>query len=117
MNNQFALFGEDGRVLRDAGIKAAADHAERVSPSWAERALGYVKEYACYHVEFTGEDCRMFAEAHGFTFPHGRAWGNVMLMAARRGIVKKVGTRQVKNPRAHCAIATLWRRTEVEGSA
>lgn len=98
------------RVLRDAGIKLAADHAERESPGWGELALGYVKEYACYHTEFTGEDCRMYAESRGFEAPpHKRAWGSVLLSAARRRIIKKIGTRQVQNPRAHMAIATLWK--------
>ncbi len=96
--------------FRDAGIKAARDHAEAESPGWGDRALSYVKEYACYHQEFTGEDVRLYSEGKGFEIPpHKRAWGSILRAAVKRGIILKVGTRQVSNPRAHCAIATLWR--------
>lgn len=106
---QLNLF--NGRALRDQGMKLAQEHAEDKSPGWTELALGYVREYCCYHSTFTGEDVRLYAEKRGFTIPpHKRAWGAVMANAAKVGIVKKIGTKQVSNPRAHCAIATLWAR-------
>lgn len=53
---------------------------------------------------------RLFAESKGFEVPpHRRAWGGVLVSAARAGIVRKVGHRSVTNPKAHCAVATLWR--------
>ena len=97
------------RAARDEGIQRAADNAEARLPGWQERALGYVREYCVYHKQFTGEDIRLFAEEHGFEVPpHKRAWGAVMLSAARQRIVRNIGTRKVNNPKAHQAIATLW---------
>lgn len=103
----------NGRALRDAGIKVAAENAESKSPGWGERAVAYVKEYTCYHVEFLAEDVREFAETNGFRAPlmvSSRCWGHVMVSAARLGIIRKVGVRVVKNPKAHVCYATLWRR-------
>ena len=100
-----------GRQLRDEGIKRATERTEQIHPGWQERALSYVKEFVIYNEVFLGEDIRTYAEERGFDAPsHKRAWGAVMMTAAKKKIVEKIGTRKVKNPRAHTAIATLWRR-------
>ncbi len=104
----------DGAARRDAGIAAAVEHAEAEAPGWSARALCYVREFCGKHAEFTGEDVRLFAEGSGLDNPpHKRAWGGVMLTASRARLVQKIGTRHVRNPKAHRALATLWRRVVV----
>ena len=99
-----------GPGLRDAGIRLAHESTESHSPGWSDRALDFVRQYAQTHVEFLGEDVRTYAEACGFEEPKSkRAWGGVMLAAARQGIVVFVRKVSVKNPKAHCANASLWR--------
>lgn len=99
-----------GRGLRDAGMKVARLNADSRHPNWTERAVSYVKEFTLRQVEFMGEDVRAFAEAKGFEkAPSARSWGTVMVLAARRGVIRKIGTRTVRNPRAHCANASVWR--------
>jgi hypothetical protein len=102
-----------GRALRDSGMKVARLNADSRVLGWSELALGYLKEFICVRpeFEFTGEDVRLFAESKGFHSPASkRVWGSVMMSAAKQGIIRKVGTAPVKNPRAHMAFASVWRR-------
>lgn len=107
--NQLTFLDESGVVLRDLGIKRAADHTESIHPGWQRLALGYVREYACRHKQFLGEDVRLYAEKHGLPEPsHKRAWGAVMLAAVRAGVIERIGTAPVKNATAHRAFASVW---------
>lgn len=101
-----------GRELRDAGIGQALASAERQMPQWSETAYGYLLEYlATRPGSFRGEQVRGFAHARGCPLPaHLRAWGGVLVRAANRGLIEKVGTGPVLNPIAHCAYANIWRR-------
>lgn len=97
--------------LRDLGLLRATDHAEQVNNGWTEQAVDFVRAFAVLHKghQFTGEDVRLFAESKGFLIPpHKRAWGNVMLTAAKRDLIHKVGYQKTNNPQAHEAVATLW---------
>lgn len=100
-----------GKILRDEGMKQAADHAEAINHGWSELAIEFVRAYSVIHKgeQFAGEDIRMWAESKGLLIPpHKRAWGNVILTAAKRGLLRKVGYKKTCNPLAHEAIATLW---------
>lgn len=97
--------------LRDLGLLRAAEHAEQSHSGWTEQAVDFVRAYAVMHAgrQFTGEDIRLWAESKRFEYPpHLRAWGNVMLTAAKRGIIKKVGYAKTTSANCHEAIATLW---------
>jgi hypothetical protein len=77
---------------RDHGIKRSADHADRATPEWQERAVGYVRRYATVHRELLCEHVRAMAEVDGFTAPTDpRAWGGAMRLAAKRGIIEPNG--------------------------
>lgn len=113
---QTTLFAEtipaapDGAKLRDEGMKKAEESAERKEFGWSDKAMIYVEKYCRMFDEFTGESVRIYAEAMGIPEPpHKRAWGAIMLKAAKRGLIRKIGTQSVSNPKAHCAIATLWK--------
>lgn len=111
--NQERLFDETGAVLRDRGMKQAIDHAEQETPQWKELALAKLKEFTTEfsHLQFMAEDFRAWAVTNGLPKPpHARAFGGVMAKAAGARLIVKVGIGQVKNPKAHRANATIWRK-------
>lgn len=98
-----------GSALRDEGIQKAVDHANEKTEKWSDRALAFLKQYASTNSVFSGEQVR-FAAGGVIPFPpHLRAWGGVMMSAARQGLIEKIGYIQVENPLAHRANAALWR--------
>jgi len=112
--NQTSLFGKSGEVLRDQGMKRAIDHAEQVVPNWADLATAKLIEYIKIHphLEFMGEDVRVWAHQRGLLEPpHKRAWGGVIMIAAKKGLIVRVRIGQVKNPNAHRANASVWRKS------
>jgi len=61
--------------------------------------------------EFLGEDVRNFAHEQGLQLPpDNRAWGGVMIRAARAGLIKKNGYRVCKNRKAHNSPMTIWQK-------
>ena len=108
MPEQLSLF-HDGRHLRDKGIARAAQHAEDVEPDWQEKALDFLRTFAQERSLFSGEMVREASHASVPEPPHLRAWGAIMLTAAKRGWIVKDGYIQVQNPRAHRANAALWK--------
>jgi len=100
---------ESGEVLRDRGMKKAADNAEMKVPGWAAMALESVRKYP--YKTFRAEEVRVWAYSEGLPRPpHGRAWGGVMATANRLGIVQRGGFQNVSNPKAHRTPATLWEK-------
>ncbi len=76
---------------------------------WKEEAIKCVKKYP--HNTFKAEDVRVWSYGHGLDKPiNCRAWGQVMLEARRRNIIKSVGFMLVDNPKAHKTPATVWKR-------
>lgn len=108
---QLAMFDADaGAKLRDAGMQRAIDHADRVhGGTWAENAYSLLLSYASGRSEFLAEDYRAAAIAAGLpTPPDLRAFGAVMVRAARSGVIRRIGFGTVKNKRAHRSICTIW---------
>ena len=103
-----------GAELAVHGAEQAADHAEQVAPGWGDAAFRAVKEFSA-HVKacgdlartFKAEDVRSWAR-HVPPAPSLRAWGAVMLKAARAGIIRQTGYAKVNNPLAHSTPAALW---------
>lgn len=76
------------------GMTRAADHADRETPTWSDRAIAYVREFAGMEDgrAFLIEQAREYAEYHGLPLPpDGRAWGAVATRAARLGIIVRDG--------------------------
>lgn len=104
-----------GEQKKRSGIAKAVKTAEKVQKGWSDQAFVYVKEFISQNsgLKFLTEDIRSFAESKGFLAPKSsRAWGGPMLRAKRAGLIEAIGTQQVKNPRAHCANATVWTTKE-----
>lgn len=100
------------RNIVDASIKRAVDHADRDSPDWQKRALGYVREFIARNRDvFMAEQVRHYAEAKGFPVPADRrAWGSAMRSAGRAGLIRRAGYGVHADPKSHAGPATLWAR-------
>lgn len=97
-----------GAVLRDKGIKRGVQHAEGIYNDWQRTAMDFLYLYARNHHRFSGEMVRMEAKEIVPDPPSLRTWGAVLLQGARKGWIKRVGTIQVTNPRAHACFASEW---------
>jgi len=106
MQTQLNLF--TGQQLRDEGIKRATDSAERRHESWPEIAYQFLQGYIRRNRRFMTEQVREASEGYVPEPPSTRAWGGVVVRAARRGLIRKVGFANVSNPTAHCTPATVW---------
>ena len=94
---------------RDDGIKRAVDHADEKVPEWSSMAYGFLLGYIAKKREFMTEDVRGAAEGRIPTPPSNRAWGGVVVRAAKAGLIYRAGYRNTRNIKAHCTPATLWR--------
>lgn len=98
-----------GKELRDDGIRRALQRADDTHGEWKERAYDFLLEYLKgLEGEFMAEEVRVASLETIPAPPSNRAWGGIILKAARAGLIRQVGFRSVKNPRAHCAIVGVW---------
>ena len=108
--NQYQLNFEAEKA-RDIGIQRAVDHADKVTPSWSDRAVELFLAY-CQENKgktFMTEDVRWYAEALGLPEPPDkRAWGAIAVIAKRRGVIRGNGYAPQKAVNAHCAPKTVW---------
>lgn len=98
----------EGMERRDDGMKKALENADQQHYDWSQRAFIYLLWYCTRNTVFMAENVRMASVGVIARPPHARAWGAVMVRAARAGIIRKRGYRNVSNPLAHRTPATLW---------
>lgn len=98
----------EGQIARDNGIQQSLDSANSKVKNWSDIAYGFLLGYANSHSEFMIEDIRNASVGFVPEPPSKRAWGGVTVKAAKNGIIKRKGFRNVKNVKAHCTPATLW---------
>ena len=106
------LPSEQAKLLRDEGMDRAVDHAERCNPYWSVFAMDYLKGYLADigTKPFMGEDFRKWSEEQGLQKPPtGRAYGAIMVKAAKKGLIRAIGYSQTTNPKAHRTPANLWK--------
>lgn len=108
------MANETARAARDAGIAQAADHADQPNfwsdkTRWTDKAFDYLVEHAKHHTFFTVEQVRMAVAGKLPDPPTSRAWGSVVLRAARAGVVVRSGHTEAEDPAVHCNLVTLWR--------
>lgn len=99
-----------GAELARSGAAQAERHANESAPGWSDMALEALKAFVSQigpGRKFQAEDVRMYANVP--PAPSLRAWGNVMVRAAKEGIIRNTGlTEKVNNATAHRANASLW---------
>ena len=108
MKEQLNIFS--GEELRDIGIKKSFDNANDKFENWGEIAYDFLLQYIKRNYAFLTEDIRIASADIVPEPPSKRAWGAVILKAKKAGLIRKIGFRNVKNPKAHCTPATLWKK-------
>lgn len=98
-----------GEQLKLEGIQTALNSANEKVDNWSQLAydfaLGYISKVPVFMVE------EMRQEAEGFIPdpPSKRSWGGIVRKLKNKKLIEHNGYRQVKNPLAHMANATLWK--------
>jgi len=108
--NRLILDIQQAKELRDTGMRRAETHADAVSLNWSDRAYAFLVEYIKSHPVFQAEDVRYAAQGIVPTPPSARAWGSVVVRAAKAGLIRQDGFKKVKNVKAHSTPAAVWKR-------
>lgn len=101
----------DAALAAADGMARAADHADRETPTWSDRALGCLVMWARSNPGslWLIEDVRAYAEeAEGLPpAPDGRAWGAVAVRARRLGVIVPAGYASARS--SNNSPKVLWR--------
>lgn len=98
---------KSGRELRDLGIKKAIYNANE-NYNWSELAYKFLVLYTKSNKEFMAEQVRRASIGIVPLPPSNRAWGAIFVQASKSKIIKRIGYKEVTNPKAHRTPATLW---------
>lgn len=99
------------KEARDKGIKRAVENADRVCDNWSARCYGLFKDFInAQRAPFQTETFRHSIAGMIEEPPHARAFGAIVVRAAREGLIKCVGSKPVSNVRAHRCLANVWMR-------
>lgn len=99
------------RILRDAGMSAAIQHADAVSEGWSDRAYSVLVDFVGANPSraFMAEDVRASAEKEGLPLPpDNRAWGGVVARDARAKVIRRMGYGAQKSVTCHCSLKSTW---------
>jgi hypothetical protein len=105
----YAARQADARAARDEGMARVEEHAE---PGWNDTMYALVEEIVRRQVTFTSDDVFDLAELRGVA--HGthdrRAFGPVMMRAARDGLCRKANVAAQPSRRAslHASPRAVW---------
>lgn len=96
--------------LAQEGAKKALDHANRELTDWQILALGYTREYARAHSQFTCGELRDYAATLGMPqAPDERAWGALLPIAEKQAIVRRsTYTVPTKRKKSHGRRELVW---------
>lgn len=97
--------------LRNSGMASAINHADHVDDDWSIRAYAVLKHFvACRKSPFMCEEVRKYAlnEIGLPKPPSERAWGYLMIKAAKEGLIKHNGYDKTKSASAHRTPAAVW---------
>ncbi len=98
--------------LRGIGIQQAVTKADKDHNKWSEIAYSFLLHYIKSNPEFMAEQVRNESLVLGLVPEpkNKRAWGGILVRAAKAGLIKRIGFKNVTNSKAHCTPATLWGR-------
>ena len=99
----------EGEMLRNAGINQSLINANSKIDNWSGIAYQFLVDYAKSNDQYMAEDVRTASIDIVPEPPSKRAWGAIFAKASRKKIIERVGYGNVKNPKAHCTPATIWR--------
>lgn len=101
----------DTRSLARSGMLRAIEHADRVEPTWSDRATAILHQFAMTNHEFMAEDVRVHAhKVMGLPNPPDpRSWGAVINAAVRQGVIVRDRYELTKIPPAHATPRPVWK--------
>lgn len=99
-----------GEQLKRQGMKIASESAEEKEPGWNEKAYKFLIEYIKTHEKFLAEDIRWASVGIVPEPPSRRAWGSIIVRAAREGYIERIGYTTTNSPKSHKTPASLWQR-------
>ena len=95
--------------LRDTGMKMAVDHADEKILKWSERCFELLKQYIQINrAPFMAEFFRQWAEKKIEDPPSKRAYGAIMIRAAKENLIRQNGYAKTSNYKAHKTPAAVW---------
>lgn len=97
-----------GKELMEQGMARAIAHAEAIEPMWSDTAYQFLLKFAATGNEFMAEDVRAASQGIVPPPPSMRAWGGIIRRAAKAGLITRIGYKSVINPKAHCALCSVW---------
>lgn len=108
----------EAQRLKEQGIQQSLFNADLQSSvlkegelyKWSDLAYQFLLSFlkANKGSSFMVENVRTEAVGKIPEPPSKRAWGGIILKAKNSGLIRHIGYRQVKNPKAHMANASLW---------
>lgn len=103
-------FLSQSEINRNDGIKRASLNAEFNKSGWNADALNVLKAFVENRADsFMVEDVRAFAKSQGLSDPPtNRAWGSVILLAAKNKIVRFIAYSKTKDPLGHGRPGAVW---------
>lgn len=96
-----------GHALADAGAKAAADRAERISAGYKAAARELVLELVKDGQTVTSEEVRERLPPPEGADP--RALGHVFRMLSKEGLIERAGYVQSTRPTSHVCNVAVWK--------
>ena len=97
--------------LAVAGATLAADHASRLTgKDWTAAAVSFLRGFAAQRGVFQCSDVREAAKGTFLYHPgiDGRAWGRVLQLANKEGIVKATGYAKTTRKESHGRQEQTW---------
>lgn len=101
---------KDARDRRDEGIDRVSGKADRLHEGWKLEAFAYLESYVrrLRGVAFLSEEFAAWAQVEGLSAPHdGRAYGAVVQMGMRRGVIVQCGFRRART--SNLSPKVLWK--------
>lgn len=105
------------RAARDDGIRRAVQHADAVTPRWADLAYDFLQRHLLTVPTLTSEQARQAAQGIVPEPPSLRAWGGPFSRAARAGLIERAGYDTARDPKVHCNVVTVWRSRVYRGAS
>lgn len=98
------------RARRDDGINRAVTKADAMHDNeWSTKAYDFLVGYIKINPVFQVEDVRYASQGIVPPPKSQRAWGAIILKAAKEGLIWQDGYRKVKNVLAHRTPAAVWK--------
>lgn len=100
-----------GRQLGLLGAERAASRADRDSDGqWSAQAWDFMVAWARQRQgqPFQGEDVRHAAAGVVPAPPEPRAWGSILVRAAKARLIARVGYAPAKDPKSHGNPKSVW---------